>query len=75
MAGTKSEIPFSMNFATRPPTRETQRQTIAKEGGRYDNNVQGWKFRGGKSIRETRLGETGTNIKDYAADDKAGKDE
>ncbi|KKU55329.1 MAG: hypothetical protein UX78_C0022G0023 [Candidatus Amesbacteria bacterium GW2011_GWA2_47_11] len=54
---------------------ETPRQAIAKEGGRYDDLKQKWVFPGGRSVRETKLGETGTNIKDYTADDKSGKDE
>ena len=75
MAPSRSEKPFAMRFAVRPAMSETPRQAIAKEGGRYDDLQQKWVFPGGRSVRETKLGETGTNIKDYTADDKSGKDE
>lgn len=75
MAGPKSEAPFSMNFAVKPPSTETPRQAIVKQGGKYNHKDQSWKFPGGKTVRETSLVETGTNIKGYSADDKAGKDE
>lgn len=75
MAGTRSEAPFAMDFAVRPPTTETPTQAIAKQGGVYNEKGQSWQFPGGKKMRETSLAFTGTNIKGYSADDKSGKDE